>query len=195
MATKIIVSYDGTENDHDALALGHLLAGTRGELELAYVRHAHEVESGRERLVEKDAEALLAGGAEVLGFPDVPRHVVISASTPEGLRSLAVTQEANVIVFGSEYRTARGHVDPQASARRLLDGGPVAVAVAPAGFAELADYEPKTIAALPEDGDPCALETAESLASAGSAARWRRAPAASLTFSSSAQNREPSTVG
>jgi nucleotide-binding universal stress UspA family protein len=164
MATKIIVSYDGTENDHDALALGRLLAGTRGALELAYVRHAHEVESGRERLAEKDAEALLAGGAEVLGFPDVPRHVVISASTPEGLRSLAVTQEANVIVFGSEYRTARGHVDPQASARRLLDGGPVAVAVAPAGFAELTDYEPKTITAVAEDGDPCALETAESLA-------------------------------
>ena len=40
MATKIIVSYDGTANDTDALALGRLLARAGGSLELAYVRHA-----------------------------------------------------------------------------------------------------------------------------------------------------------
>ena len=165
MATKIIVSYDGTDNDRDALALGRLLAGGNASLELAYVRHAHEAESGRERLAEHEAEALLQAGAEALGQPDLTRHVVLSASTPEGLRALAVSTEADVIVFGSEYRTAQGHVDPQASARRLLDGGPVALAFAPAGFAEQADYTVRTVAAIGEDGDPCALETAEGLAS------------------------------
>lgn len=164
MATKIIVSYDGTENDHDALALGSLLAGTAGSLELAYVRHAHEVESGLERLVETDAEALLAAGASGIGRPDIPQHVLLSASTPDGLRALAVDEEASVIVFGSEYRTAKNHVDPQPSARRLLDGGPAAVAIAPAGFAEAPGYEVKSIVAVGEEGDPCALETAESLA-------------------------------
>ena len=159
--------YDGTDNDHDALALGSLLAGPAGALELAYVRHAHEVESGRERLVEKDAEALLAAGAAVIGRPDIPQHVSLSASTPEGLRALALDEEASVIVFGSEYRTAKNHVDPQPSARRLLDGGPAAVAIAPAGFAEVEGYEVKSIVAVGEDGDPCALETAESLARAG----------------------------
>ena len=165
MATQIIVSYDGTENDLDALALGRLLGGAGASLALAYVRHAHEGESGRERLAENEAKALLEAGAAVLGQPDVPRYVVLSGSTPEGLRELAVTMNADLIVFGSEYRTAAGHVDPQASARRLLDGGPVALAVAPAGFADRTDFSVRTIAAIGEAGDPCARETAESLAS------------------------------
>ena len=165
MATKIIVSYDGTENDLDALALGRLLGEAGASIALAYVRHAHEAESGRERLAEHDAKALLETGASLLGQPDVPQHVVLSGSTPEGLRGLAVAEHADLIVFGSEYRTAAGHVDPQASARRLLDGGPVALAFAPAGFAEQTDYNVRTIAAIGEAGDPCALETAEALAS------------------------------
>jgi nucleotide-binding universal stress UspA family protein len=164
MATNIIVSYDGTTNDRDALELGRLLAGAGDGLALAYVRHAHEPESGRERLAERDAEALLDAGAGMLGRPDVPRHVVVDASTPAGLRDLALSQHADLIVFGSEYRTAPGHVDPQASARRLLEGGPVALAIAPAGFAENGNRRVGTIAAIGEDGDPCPYETAEALA-------------------------------
>ena len=38
MALKIIVSYDDTDNDSDALALGRLLAIAGAELSLAYVR-------------------------------------------------------------------------------------------------------------------------------------------------------------
>jgi nucleotide-binding universal stress UspA family protein len=165
MATSIIVSYDGTAGDRDALALGRLLAGAGASLALAYVRHAHEVETGRERLAARDAEELLAAGAALLGQPETPQHVVISASTALGLRDLALAQNAEAIVFGSEYRTAPGHVDPQASARRLLDGGPIAVAIAPAGFAEQNGYRVGTIAAIGEDGDPCPRETAEAIAS------------------------------
>jgi nucleotide-binding universal stress UspA family protein len=164
MATKIIVSYDGTDNDRDALALGKLLGGAPARIELAYVRHAHEAESGRERLAESEAAALLDAGASALGLPDIPRHTVLSASTAEGLRALAVSAQADVIVFGSEYRTAPGHVDPQASALRLLDGGPVALALAPASFAEESGYAVRTVAAVGEEGDPCVLETAQSLA-------------------------------
>jgi nucleotide-binding universal stress UspA family protein len=162
--TKIVVSYDGTENDRDALALGSLLSGAGAALELAYVRHAHEVERGRERLAEAEAEALLAEGAKTLGQPDVPCHVVLSGSTAEGLRQLALEHGADMIVFGSEYRTARGHVDPQATARRLLDGGPIALGLAPSGFAENGAHEIATIFPIEEEGDPCPRETAESLA-------------------------------
>jgi len=165
MATKIIVSYDGTENDLDALALGRVLGEAGATLALAYVRHAQEAESGRERLAEHEAEALLETGAGILGQPDIPQHVVVSASTPEGLRGLAIAEHADLIVFGSEYRTAVGHVDPQASARRLLDGAPFALALAPAGFADQTNYSVRTIAAIAEAGDPCARETAEALAS------------------------------
>jgi nucleotide-binding universal stress UspA family protein len=164
MATKIIVSYDGTDSDRDALALGRLLAGAGATLELAYVRHAHEAESGRERLAEHEAEALLQAGADAIGQPELPQHVVLSGSTAEGLRDLALSSRADLVLFGSEYRTARGHVDPQASARRLLDGGPVALGLAPAGLAERDDFGIRTVAAVSEDGDPCTAETAQSLA-------------------------------
>jgi nucleotide-binding universal stress UspA family protein len=166
MATKIIISYDGTDSDRDALALGHLLARAGASLELAYVRHAHESETSRERLAESEANALLETGANELGQPDTPRHVVQSASTPEGLRELALQLGAQMIVFGSAYRTAPGHVDPQPSARRLLDGGPVSVGLAPAGFHERGEVAVGTIGAIGEDGDPCVLETAQALAAA-----------------------------
>ena len=164
MATKIIVSYDGSDNDRDALALGRLFAGAGASLELAYVRHALEAETGRERFAESEASALLKAGATALGQPDMPTHVVLSGSTSEGLRELAVREHANMIVFGSEYRTAIGHLDPQASARRLMDGGPVALALAPAGFAERHDFVVATVAAVGDDGDPTAEETAGVLA-------------------------------
>lgn len=162
--TKIIVSYDGTENDRDALALGGVLASAGASLELAYVRHTHEAESGRERFAADEARALLERGAAAVGQPNLPVHVVLSGSTAQGLRELAVTEKADMIVFGSEYRTAPSHVDPQASARRLLEGGPVAIALAPSGFAESGTKQFETIVAISEDGDPCAEETAESLA-------------------------------
>jgi len=161
MATDIIVSYDGTANDHDALALGRLLAGAGGSLGLAYVRHTRESEHRQEELAQHDAEALLAEGAKWLDRPGVPRHVVLSGSTPEGLRELAEREQAKVIVFGSEYRTAPGHVDPQNSARRLLDGGPLAVAIAPAGLHERGIERIETIAAVPGELDAAATETAE----------------------------------
>ena len=53
-------------------------------------------------LAQKEAEELLENGARWLGEPDVPRHVVVSPSTPEGLRDLAEREQADVIV--STYR-------------------------------------------------------------------------------------------
>ncbi len=57
MAPRIIVSYDDTDNDRDALALGQLLAVSGAELSLAYVRHA---QGGA--LEQKEAEELLDPG-------------------------------------------------------------------------------------------------------------------------------------
>jgi nucleotide-binding universal stress UspA family protein len=164
MASTIIVSYDGTDNDRDALALGRLLEPAGAALALAYVRHSVEEQPGRERLAQHDAEQLLRAGADWLGEPEVPRHVVMSVSTPEGLRELALREGAELVVFGSEYRTAPGHVVPQASAQRLLDGGPLAIGLAPVGLAARDGARIATIAAVTEEGDASAEETAEALA-------------------------------
>jgi len=175
MAPKIIVSYDGTDLDRDALALGRLLSRAGASLALAYVRHFTEA-AAREQLAEHEAEELLVGGAAWLGDPGVPRFVVHSASTPEGLRDLAVKEEADAIVFGSAYRTTPGHVYPQTSAERLLEGGPLAIAIAPAGFA---DGAIASIAAVDEEGDTSAAQTAAALAARlGATVESRPSPSA-----------------
>src|SRR6478609_10713661 len=122
MSANIIVSYDGTYNEDDALALGRLFAGAGAELSLAYVRHAPEEDTSREILAQHEAEALLERGADLLGDHDTPRHVVTDRSTPEGLSALARQVDADAIVFCSDSHTARGHIAIGNSAQRLLEG-------------------------------------------------------------------------
>jgi len=161
---KFIVSYDDTDNDRDALALGRLFKRAGSDISLAYVRHTHQPKRAREALEEKEAEELLMRGAESLGDPNTPRHVVVHASTGEGLWELVERERADAIVFGSDYRTARGQVIPGNSAHRLLAGGPAAIAIAPAGLRDRAEIEIATIAVSSEDDDAAALETANSVA-------------------------------
>ena len=162
--TKIVVSYDGTVNDQDALVLGRLLAEDCSQLALAYVRHSHESDAERERAAQIQADSLLAQGAARLGCPDAERHVVFSGSTGAGLRALAEELGAEVVVFGSEAHTAPGHVSPGTSAARLLDGAPVAVAIAPAGLRDRPGARVARIAVAGAIGDPAARATAQALA-------------------------------
>jgi hypothetical protein len=159
MPLKVIVSYDDTDNDRDALALGRLLALPGAELSLAYVRH-----SFGESLDQHEAEELLARGAESVGLPDLPKYVVINPATSVGLGELVEQEEADVLVFGSEYRTAKGLVKPGISAHKLLLGGSSAIAVAPAGM-QLGETAVGTVGVI-DEGDTAARQTAESLASA-----------------------------
>lgn len=162
----LIISYDGTPNDEDALALGQMLAPAGFELALAYVRHSREFDDRREALAQHDAEQRLERGADLLGDPMVRRHIVISASTGEGLGRLAASDGASLIVFGSDYRTAPGHVEPGSSAQYLLDGGSVPVAIAPAGLRTELGGEIDTIAVpLAGPTNNVARAVAESLAS------------------------------
>ena len=134
MSADLIVSYDGTPNDEDALALGKQLARTGAKLALAYVRHSQEFDPSREELARHDAERRLEQGAAWLGDQEIAQHVVISASTWEGLSKLAEAEGASVIVFGSDYRTPPGRAEPGTTAQHMLDGGSVAVAIAVAGL-------------------------------------------------------------
>ena len=162
MSANIIISYDGTNNEDDAVALGRLFAAAGAEVALAYVRHAPEEEASREILAQHEAEVLLERGTELLG-QDAPRHVVTDRSTPEGLSKLAAQHGAEMIVFCSDSHTARGHIGVGNSAQRLLNGGTIAVAVAPAGFAHT---DGRQIVRVGVVGDGSALQTAEALARA-----------------------------
>jgi nucleotide-binding universal stress UspA family protein len=164
MAGQVIISYDGTQNDDDALALGKLLAQDGFQPALAYVRHAPEFDLEREQLAQHDAERRLEQGAERLGNPAIPRHVVLSASTGAGLEELAETLGAPLVVFGSDYRTPPGHAEPPTSAQRLLEIGAIAVAVAAAGLRASERAAISSIGVLPLAGDDAAERTAEALA-------------------------------
>jgi nucleotide-binding universal stress UspA family protein len=163
MSANIIISYDGTNNEDDAVALGRLFVGAGAEVSLAYVRHAPEDETSREILAQHEAEILLERGSELLGNQDAARHVVTDRSTPGGLSKLATQTEADVIVFCSDSHTAKGHIGVGNSAQRLLEGGTTAIAIAPAGFAQDSESHVHHIGVA---GDGSAQATAEALATA-----------------------------
>lgn len=164
MAPHAIVSYDDTTNDRDALMLARVLQELGTKLTVAYVRHATENCQVREDLQEHEAEALLQRAARWLDDSYIERRVVVSGSTAEGLGWLAAKEEAELIVFGSEYRTGAGHVSLCRTAQSLLERGPAALAIAPAGYHAARDHEIETIGILPGSADEAAIETAFSLA-------------------------------
>jgi len=134
VASDLIISYDGTPNDDDALELGKMLAGGASSLALAYVRHSREFDPKREELAQHDAESRLERGAAALENGTASQHVIVNASTRDGLAKLAEDEGASVIVFGSDYRTPPGRPEPGTSAQQLLEGSAVAVAIAVAGL-------------------------------------------------------------
>ncbi len=164
--TKIIVSYDGTNNEDDAIALGRIFASAGAEVALAYVRHTHEHESDREALAQSEAETLLDRGAALLGNSDVQRHIISDRSTPAGLRALAERTGADVVVFCSDSHTAKGRIGVGNSAQWLLENGPVAVAIAPSGLAQRSDAHLQRIAVSADPADTGAPNTAAGLAAA-----------------------------
>jgi universal stress protein family protein len=162
MPLNIIVSYDGTTHDDDALMLGRMLAASGATVSLAYVRHSREYDPRREEIAEHDAARRLQQGAMWLGDESVTRHVVVDPSTSAGLGALAASERADLVVFGSDYRTPPGRVEPGASAQGLLDNGAVAIAVAAAGLRTAFDAPIKTVSVAGE-ADGAAARTARSV--------------------------------
>src|SRR5581483_7106881 len=164
VSSDLIVSYDGTSNDDDALALGKLLARTGATLSLAYIRHSREFDPRREELAQHDAQRRLEQGVAWLQDESIPTHVVFSSSTGVGLEQLADTEQASMIVFGSDYRTPPGRAEPGTTAQRLLGGSSVVIAEGAAGLRTRADTGIETIALAASDGDSTARESTEALA-------------------------------
>jgi nucleotide-binding universal stress UspA family protein len=161
MPPRAIISYDDTAGDHDALMLGRTLALAGASLTLAYVRHSTQSDRSREQLEGHDAQALLDRGAQRLDILGVETRVIVSPSTPEGLLRLAELDDADIIVFGSDYRTPPGRVAPQHSTQRLPECSRAAVAIAPADYL---DSRIHRVGVLAVPGDDSTINTARSLA-------------------------------
>lgn len=159
-APKIIVSYDGTANENDALAFGALLARAGAEVHVGYVRHSAKLVSDQEAQellvrAERQFEGSLAGS-----------HAVTNPSTPAGLAALAEQIDAEAVLFCSDSHTAHGHITIGNSAERLLAGGPVAVGIAPVGLADGHGVSVRRVVAVGEGGAGGAHATSEALAGA-----------------------------
>jgi len=165
MAVTIIVSYDGTTHDDDALVLGRMLTGAGARLALAYVRHSREYDPRREEIGEHDARRRLEQGVAWLEDPSTATHIVVNPSTSAGLAELAAAEHADLVLFGSDYRTPPGHVEPQGSAQGLLSSGSVAVGVSAAGLRTV-DGATITTVSIAGEADGAAAQTAASLAAA-----------------------------
>ncbi len=194
MSPRALISYDDTPGDHDALMLGRILADAGAELTLAYVRHCTHGDRAQEQREENDAEMLLERGAEWFSGLRVDTRVVVSPSTSEGLRRLAEQEQADIVVFGSDYRTAPGHVAPQRSTQTMLEGGRSAVAIAPAGYHD--EWAPRIhrIGLLAIPGDDATLATARSLADSFGATLTRDEPQIDLLVVGSRLEATPGQV-
>jgi nucleotide-binding universal stress UspA family protein len=160
MAPTIVVSYDGTPDDDDAIALGKVFAQYGCPIALAYVRHSRLEDAAAEERENRAAAKLLERGASQFES-EVKTYVLFNPSTAEALRELIGREGFDVITFGSSYRTPAGHVAPGRAAQQLIDGGPAAVALAPAG---LRDKEPelKKVAVVSAGPGDAADQTARS---------------------------------
>ena len=161
----VIVSYDGTRNDRDALALGRLFAHAGAKISLAYVRHAPGADPESEAASQQEAEHLLAVGADQVESADVGQHVIVNPSTAAGLAALAAELGADALAFGSSYRTPPGRVGLPQTAEQLLDRGVAfSIALAPAGLRrEPVQHSIGTVGVYGRD-DEAAVATAASLA-------------------------------
>ncbi len=164
----VIVSYDGTRNDRDGLALGRLFAAAGAQVSLAYVRHAPESDPAREAEVQRESEHLLEVAAGHLQDGNVGRHVIFDPMTAAGLQKLAGELGADVIAFGSSYRTPPGRVELPQTAEQLIElETPCSIAVAPAGLRrEPVEHSVGSVRLYDEDGDEAAAHTTERLAHA-----------------------------
>ena len=102
---------------------------------------------------------------------------MVSGSTGEGLEQLAASEGAALIVFGSDYRTPPGHAEPGNTAQHLLEGAPVAIAVAAAGLRTDKEGAIGSVSVAAGNADTAAIDTAKALAETARCVAQRAATA------------------
>ena len=130
MSAKIIVSYDGTANEDDAIALGRTVRPRRAPRCRSRTCATRTSPTATARRSPRPRPRSCSSAAPRCSAPAQPgRPPSACTSSPiarrrEGLGALAEREGADVIVFCSDSHTAKGHVSVGNSAERLLDGRP-----------------------------------------------------------------------
>jgi nucleotide-binding universal stress UspA family protein len=159
-----IAAYDATDEAADGLALARVLADLNGS-ELVIARILGDVVQGpfpgapvpdraeeravRER-VRETRRAVLAAVPEASHAQIAP---IIDHDLARGLHAFAEAEDPSVLVFGSTHLGELGRRLIGSQAEVALDGAPCPVAVAPPGFREHDELDPRRIA-VAFDGSP-----------------------------------------
>lgn len=168
---RLLVAHDGRDGGRDALELARVLAASAqdasalvvtvlfaGPLPMEYALLPEEEATDAEHLFEEAREKLRGLEVETRAY---------GGGSPAGiLTELTEREEFDAIVVGSPHRGAVGRVVLGSATKSLLNGAPVDVAVAPAGFGQV-HHEALRDIAVGYDGTPeakSALRRAESLA-------------------------------
>jgi len=137
---RIIVGFDERPASRDALALGKALCEKAGaELIIASVRAYWPELIGPDdyaRVVAEDEAWLSREATKVLGTQPFSTYVIAGGHETGGLKEIAATENADLIVLGSTHRGRLGRVLPGSVGERVLNNSPCAVAVAPLGLAD-----------------------------------------------------------
>ena len=170
MFDNVLIGIDGEQGGRDAIALARLLATPRATLALAHVTDAwhgalRSVVPGRTAQDQRAAGQLLERERSAAGV-DAQLLVTSSTSPARGLHELAEERVADLLVLGSCRRGALGRATLGNDTRAGLDAAPCAVAVAPHGYAAVA--QPFMRIGVGYDGSP---ESDSALAAARSLAR------------------------
>jgi nucleotide-binding universal stress UspA family protein len=168
---RLLVAHDGRDGGRDALELARVLAGSAPEASALVVTVLYGAPLPMEyALLPEDAlggaEPILAEARDVLSDLEVETRAYGSGSPAGILTKLAEEEEFDAIVVGSPHRGAIGRVVLGSVALSLLNGAPIDVAVAPAGYAQ-AIHERIGEIAVGYNGSPeskLALQRAEALA-------------------------------
>jgi nucleotide-binding universal stress UspA family protein len=129
--STILIGVDSSARSEDAVALGGRLAaaGCAGVIVATIVPF-----DGVSRVDAHGTVRRLSGLLESPPAERVRTGVLLARSPAQGLRGLAETEAAELVVVGSTHTGHLGRVRPGSTGEHLLMGAPCAVAVAPCGY-------------------------------------------------------------
>jgi nucleotide-binding universal stress UspA family protein len=136
---RIVIGYDGGEGGRDALALARLLAAEDTVLIVGAVLPYEPVPwidtRGYDRALADHFDSLFEPVGSALGGLEFDRRELHDSSPARALQELAVAEKADLVVLGSSHRSKLGRISPGSVGERMLSGAPIAIAIAPRGFA------------------------------------------------------------
>lgn len=169
MYRNVIVGVDGRQGGRDAAALSAVLTGPASVLCLVHVNTTGDDAAIDQRVGDEDALAMLLADELDLCGGDAQLERVTAFSVGAGLDQVAEQRGADLIVVGASRRHGITRLFARDDVMSVMHQTPVAVAVAPAAFAE----SPTILARIgvAYDGSP---ESEVALAHAGLLATARR---------------------